>query len=308
MSHHKINNKIAVIIFGVLLTAVYAAHGQSTGPVKTADPVPKIVSSGVINGKAVTLIKPEYPAAAVSAGISGAVNVQVTIDESGNVISARATSGPDLLRSGAEVAALQSKFKPTTLAGEPVKVSGIIVYNFEPPNRAHQIRGVLLGAVLNAPEILDFVEKDGSMDSTFGAEIAKEFPLLSKEVEPLNSLSGLSAEELAKIFAQVAVKVEAKLTGDDAWQFSLGKRLAGIVNETAKRAKNETYKIDESIFRAELLSIRELLKTVPEAFSRSMLKKFKELSDLGDKENLTSNENLSLIFAKFDEIFSDGPK
>lgn len=92
----------------------------------------KPVSGGVLNGKAVSLAKPPYPAAARAVRASGAVNVQVTIDESGNVISASATSGHPLLRAAAVQAARQSRFSPTTLSGQPVKVTGVIIYNFVP--------------------------------------------------------------------------------------------------------------------------------------------------------------------------------
>jgi TonB family protein len=93
--------------------------------------IPKIVSKGVVNGSAVYLAKPEYPAAARAAGASGAVSIQVTIDEEGNVISAVATSGHPLLKTASADAARASRFKPTLLEGVPVKVSGIIVYNFQ---------------------------------------------------------------------------------------------------------------------------------------------------------------------------------
>jgi protein TonB len=105
-------------------------------PVKTPTPkpeppaVPKIVSGGVVNGKAVNLVKPPYPPAAKAVRASGAVNVQVTIDENGNVISASAISGHALLRSAAESAARASKFSPTMLSGQKVKVTGVIIYNF----------------------------------------------------------------------------------------------------------------------------------------------------------------------------------
>lgn len=101
-------------------------------PVKapTPKPAPKTVSGGVVNGKAVNLVKPPYPPAARAVRASGTVNVQVTIDESGNVISASATSGHPLLKQAAEQAARSSKFSPTTLSGQKVKVTGIIVYNF----------------------------------------------------------------------------------------------------------------------------------------------------------------------------------
>lgn len=93
--------------------------------------IPKIVSKGVVNGNAISLPKPAYPPTAKAVGANGAVSVQVTIDESGNVISAVATSGHPLLKSVAAQAARSAKFRPTLLSGTAVKVSGIIVYNFQ---------------------------------------------------------------------------------------------------------------------------------------------------------------------------------
>ncbi len=61
---------------------------------------------------------------------SGAVQVQVLIDENGNVISAHAVSGHPLLQAAAVSAARSSKFTPTKLSGQPVKVNGVIIYNF----------------------------------------------------------------------------------------------------------------------------------------------------------------------------------
>jgi outer membrane biosynthesis protein TonB len=46
------------------------------------------------------------------------------------VISAHAVSGHPLLQAAAVGAARASKFTPTKLSGQPVKVSGVIIYNF----------------------------------------------------------------------------------------------------------------------------------------------------------------------------------
>jgi TonB family protein len=88
------------------------------------------ISGGVLNGKAIRLVTPPYPAIARSAHASGQVSVQVLIDENGNVISATPTSGHPLLRAAAQSAAMASKFSPTKLSGQPVKVNGVIIYNF----------------------------------------------------------------------------------------------------------------------------------------------------------------------------------
>ena len=95
-------------------------------------PMPKPISGGVVNGKATSLPRPPYPAAARSVRASGAVNVQITIDESGNVISAAAISGHPLLRAAAAQAARNATFAPTTISGKPVKIIGLIAYNFNP--------------------------------------------------------------------------------------------------------------------------------------------------------------------------------
>jgi TonB family protein len=94
--------------------------------------IPRQISGGVVNGKATYLPQPPYPAAARAMRLSGRVSVQVLIDESGNVVAARAVSGPALLRGASEAAARRAKFSPTNLAGQPVKVSGIVTYNFLP--------------------------------------------------------------------------------------------------------------------------------------------------------------------------------
>jgi len=99
-------------------------------PEPTPKPIPKIISKGVVNGSAISLPKPPYPPAAKAVRAAGTVSVQVTIDENGNVISASAAGGHPLLQQAAVSAARQAKFRPTLLSGTPVKVTGIITYNF----------------------------------------------------------------------------------------------------------------------------------------------------------------------------------
>lgn len=91
-----------------------------------------IISGGVLNGKAISKPAPVYPPIAKAAKASGTVVVQVTIDESGKVISAKAISGHPLLQAAAVQAAYQAQFTPTKLSGQPVKVTGVLTYVFEP--------------------------------------------------------------------------------------------------------------------------------------------------------------------------------
>ena len=99
-------------------------------PAATPTPPRAPISGGVLNGKAISLPKPAYPPIARAAHASGTVVVQVLIDENGNVVSAHAVSGHPLLQAVAVGAARQARFSPTKLSGQPVKVTGVIQYNF----------------------------------------------------------------------------------------------------------------------------------------------------------------------------------
>ena len=101
--------------------------------VKTPEGMKAPISGGVLNGKAISLPAPEYPATAKQARVSGAVTVRVTVDENGAVIAAQAVSGHPLLQAAAVQAARQARFTPTLLMGEPVKITGVIIYNFGDP-------------------------------------------------------------------------------------------------------------------------------------------------------------------------------
>jgi TonB family protein len=89
-----------------------------------------VISGGVLNGKAVAKPSPVYPPIAKAAHAQGTVTVQIVVDEEGYVIMAQAVSGHPLLQHAAVVAARQAHFSPTFLDGQPVKVSGVITYNF----------------------------------------------------------------------------------------------------------------------------------------------------------------------------------
>ena len=88
-------------------------------------------SDSVLNGSARILAVPKFPPAAKAIGANGAVEIEVVIDEDGYVVSAKAIKGHPLLKSAAAEAARASRFRPTLLSGKPVKVAGIIVYNFQ---------------------------------------------------------------------------------------------------------------------------------------------------------------------------------
>ena len=100
----------------------------SPSPVKLPERIR--VASSVISSKIITKPAPAYPIIAKQARAQGTVTVEILIDEQGRVVSAHATSGHLLLRAAAQQSAYQARFSPTSISGQPVKVSGVITYNF----------------------------------------------------------------------------------------------------------------------------------------------------------------------------------
>lgn len=119
------------------------------------------VSGGVLQGSAIKKAQPVYPPVAKAANASGAVQVQVTIGEDGRVIDTAVLNGHPLLRDAAQQAARQWEFKPTELAGKPVKVQGILTFNFT------------LEGGTQPPAPLEGIRR-GSMGSTNTEELGKQ--------------------------------------------------------------------------------------------------------------------------------------
>ncbi|MFN2578824.1 MAG: energy transducer TonB [Pyrinomonadaceae bacterium] len=97
-------------------------------PVKP--PTTQRVTSVVLTSKAINLPPPAYPIMAKQTGTHGPVNIQILVDEQGKVISAQVISGSPMLTTAAKEAALRARFTPTILNGQPVKIQGVIIYNF----------------------------------------------------------------------------------------------------------------------------------------------------------------------------------
>ncbi|MFN6964177.1 MAG: TonB family protein [Pyrinomonadaceae bacterium] len=106
------------------------AAAGSEQPVKI---VPTSIDLGTLSSaNAVRMVKPTYSPIALRSNISGKVTVKVTLDEEGNVTSAKAIDGHQLLRQTSEDAAMKSKFKPAMYEGKPIRSTGTIVYNYDP--------------------------------------------------------------------------------------------------------------------------------------------------------------------------------
>ena len=92
-----------------------------------------VILNGIVGSKATNLVKPLYPEDARKDKVSGSVQVYILVDESGQVIKAKAVCPfhPSFGKVS-EQAALASGFAPVQVKGKAVPVKGILVYNFVP--------------------------------------------------------------------------------------------------------------------------------------------------------------------------------
>lgn len=112
---------------GVMLSDIMDVQAKTPIP-----GVPLKVKGGILNGATTRMPTPVYPAEARAANAHGIVNIEIEADEQGNIVKALAVSGDPALRSAAEDAARRAKLSPRKINGTPVRISGILVYNFVP--------------------------------------------------------------------------------------------------------------------------------------------------------------------------------
>lgn len=148
MSIKRFSIVLTFVSIASCLTSAFAQSGD-----QQAQP-PKLIrkSGDVLQGSAIRRVEPVYPPLAKAAQISGSVVVEVTIDEAGNVMNARAISGHPLLKDAAVTAARGWKFQPTRLSGTPVKVIGTITFNFNADKEP-------------SPDLIEYTLKDKSDDA-----------------------------------------------------------------------------------------------------------------------------------------------
>jgi TonB family protein len=116
-----------------------ATGSPKTNSPATQDKTPKPATNdddnpamdvGFLNGRAIDLPKPAYPAEAKKDHVTGQVQVKVFVDETGKVTSAEVMSGPEALQAAALEAAKRARFQPHMVGGVPVKVFGVLTYDF----------------------------------------------------------------------------------------------------------------------------------------------------------------------------------
>ena len=278
-----------VALFFSVGSPIVSAQGEAGAP---ADQTPKTISGGVLNGKATNLVKPPYPAAAKAVRASGAVNVQVTIDESGNVISASAVSGHPLLRASAVQAARASKFSPTMLAGQAVKVTGVIVYNFVLPKETESRDSVRLLPIgitmfLAAMKDLPGDEESAQILRDMGSTIPAGIKAEKSQFDRL--ASARSADEKSRIVDEIIASMREGASETDAWMIDFGRNWGGAIGEA--------YKISDSDFRRDrkdliksLEAMNWLLESPPKEISAELIGKIRTVASYNNETDRITPE------------------
>jgi len=110
---------------------LYEKRRKPTPPQSVEDLKGGSLTGGVLNGRAISLPAPGYPAEAKRLRAIGIVRIQVLIDETGKVVEAKVLCGHPIFAKPALESAYKARFTPTKLSGMAVKVNGLIVYNFQ---------------------------------------------------------------------------------------------------------------------------------------------------------------------------------
>lgn len=103
---------------------------ESILPTVTTPKVEGPVQVGSLRDYATRLAMPTYSAIDRQRNVQGIVVVVVDLNEEGNVVSAKASSGPPSLRAAAEEAVKRSRFKPVERNNKAIKATGFISFNF----------------------------------------------------------------------------------------------------------------------------------------------------------------------------------
>jgi protein TonB len=88
------------------------------------------VSTGVMAGRLLEPIRPEYPVIARLSHSEGTVVVQAVISKSGHIESARVVSGPPVLQAAALQAVREARYRPFLLNGLPTEVETTVSITF----------------------------------------------------------------------------------------------------------------------------------------------------------------------------------
>jgi TonB family protein len=81
-------------------------------------------------GRVIKKVAPAFPVAAKQLNVTGSQDVQITVDEQGNVIDAKVLKGNALFTQASLAAVKEWKFTPLLKDGQPARFTTIITFNY----------------------------------------------------------------------------------------------------------------------------------------------------------------------------------
>jgi TonB family protein len=233
-----------------------------------------------VSVKGIFLAKPDYPPMARAMRLGGQVSVIVTIDEDGNVVSAKADSGHPVFHKYAEEAAIRSKFTPAKLNGLPVKVTGRLNFNFVISPNWEEIGSTLAVVEFDSAAI----SYKGEAKEIFGEGLPEE----AREYETLTTGESFEGkgERAEKLINSIQVKLE-KLQPIDAWYFKLGvieSRLQSYASNAAR----------EGQFKAQIQGLLDLYNSIPNGIPALRTEAIAEALRISQKAPLTDQDKAKI--------------
>jgi TonB family protein len=255
------------------------------------------VAGGVLNGKAIILPKPTYPKEARAAGAHGAVSVQVLIGEDGKVISAAAVSGDPLLREAAVEAAKGAVFSPTKLSGVPVKVSGIITYNFvasRPLKERLWTFGSMFSLIRSSDPLLLQGPYSGRTMQDLLKAFAKEIPVELKAEQALfDDLARASDADRPAATDKLYSAIKTHLNEEENWKLDAAFYTGNIMVELKRMAENDRNQgstFDISKLESHLRRVNELAAFAPKSIASDLAEKVKAVGAYANSLEFGSRE------------------
>lgn len=108
------------IRLALVVAVVTAAVAVAQEPITTANAL----------GRVVKKVAPTYPTAARQLNVTGSQDVEIVVDEQGNVIDAKVLKGNALFTQASLAAVKEWKFQPLLKDGQPVKFTTVITFTY----------------------------------------------------------------------------------------------------------------------------------------------------------------------------------
>ena len=305
-------NLINRLLFTVSALVILIVSVTVSGSAQTKI-VTKPVIGGVVNGKALSLPKPVYPAEARKLKLAGKIKVRVLIDEFGVVLSATTEDGPEnvSLRAAAEAAALQAKFSPTRLSGRLVKVSGVIVYNFVLDNKETErlpIMGVSAFLTIARTFVSNLDKFKDMFDESdlFGSEIT-EYPEFAADLKSLTALEKMPVDKRPGAIDAVLSQIHSRSDESGRWQVDAGKNLGEVFGSlmwfvASANDLSDLDKLDVAAIKLSLSKLDDFTLTAPTEIPQDILDRLKDLSAQGNKNNLKTMADFKELLEKIETL------